>query len=95
MVVVALAAIIGDSAGYEVGKHLGILISELKVMNRRLARFTKAQRIRASEAVRRCSWAGLWHFSAPSCPHWPGPSTGCTLQVVLPLRTPPRAAWRG
>jgi membrane-associated protein len=54
MVVVVLAAIIGDSAGYEVGKHLGPRLLSLKVMNRRLARLEKAQeflRLRGGSAV--------------------------------------------
>jgi membrane protein DedA with SNARE-associated domain len=54
MVVVVLAAIIGDSAGYEVGKHLGPRMLSLKLMNRRLARLEKAQeflRLRGGSAV--------------------------------------------
>jgi membrane-associated protein len=54
MVVVVLAAIIGDSAGYEVGKHLGPKLLSLKVMNRRLARLEKAQeflRLKGGSAV--------------------------------------------
>ncbi|WP_026539343.1 DedA family protein [Arthrobacter sp. 9MFCol3.1] len=54
MVVVVLAAIIGDSAGYEVGRHLGPRLLSLNVMNRRLARLEKAQeflRLRGGSAV--------------------------------------------
>ena len=54
MVVVVLAAIIGDSAGYEVGKHLGPRLLGLKVMNRHLARLETAQdflRLRGGSAV--------------------------------------------
>jgi len=67
MVVVVLAAIIGDSAGYEVGKHLGPRLLGLKVMNRRLARLETAQdflRLRGGSAV----FLGRFvAFSAPSC----------------------------
>ena len=54
MVVVVLAAILGDSVGYEVGKHLGPRLLSLKVMNGRLARLERAQeflRLRGGSAV--------------------------------------------
>lgn len=43
MVLVVLAAIIGDTVGYEVGKHFGPRVLNLKVMNRRRAKLEKAQ----------------------------------------------------
>jgi membrane-associated protein len=43
MVVVVLAAIIGDTVGYEIGKHFGPRVLSLKVMDRRRAKLEKAQ----------------------------------------------------
>lgn len=43
MALVVLAAIIGDSVGYEIGKHFGPRVLNLKVMDRRRAKLEKAQ----------------------------------------------------
>jgi membrane-associated protein len=43
MALVVLAAIIGDTAGYEIGKHFGRRVLNLKVMDRRRAKLEKAQ----------------------------------------------------
>ncbi|HET6270909.1 MAG TPA: DedA family protein [Arthrobacter sp.] len=43
MVLVVFAAVIGDTIGYEVGKHLGPRMLNLKVLNRRRAKLEKAQ----------------------------------------------------
>jgi membrane-associated protein len=54
MVLVVLAAIIGDTVGYEVGKHLGPRMLNMKVLNKRRAKLEKAQeflRSRGGSAV--------------------------------------------
>ncbi len=43
MAVVVLAAIIGDTVGYEVGKHFGSRVLNLKVMDKRRAKLEKAE----------------------------------------------------
>lgn len=43
MVVVVLAAIIGDTVGYEIGKHFGPRVLDLRIMDRRRAKLEKAQ----------------------------------------------------
>lgn len=43
MLLVVLAAIIGDTVGYEIGKHLGPRFLNLKVMDRRRAKLQRAQ----------------------------------------------------
>ena len=43
IVVVVLAAIIGDTVGYEVGKHFGPRMLNLKVLSRRRAKLENAQ----------------------------------------------------
>lgn len=43
MVIVVLAAIIGDSVGYEVGRHLGPRILDMKVLAKRRKRLDDAQ----------------------------------------------------
>ncbi|WP_427019466.1 DedA family protein (plasmid) [Pseudarthrobacter sp. P1] len=43
MALVVLAAIIGDTVGYEIGKHFGPRVLNLKVMDRRRAELEKAQ----------------------------------------------------
>jgi membrane-associated protein len=43
MILVVLAAIIGDTVGYEVGKHLGPRMLNLKVLNKRRAKLERAQ----------------------------------------------------
>ncbi|WP_211881862.1 DedA family protein [Pseudarthrobacter albicanus] len=43
MVLVVLAAIVGDTVGYEIGKHFGPRVLNLKVMNKRRAKLDKAQ----------------------------------------------------
>ncbi|MDI3196279.1 DedA family protein [Pseudarthrobacter sp. AL07] len=43
MAVVVLAAIIGDTVGYEIGKHFGPRVMNLKVMRKRGAKLEKAQ----------------------------------------------------
>ncbi|MCB5291109.1 DedA family protein [Arthrobacter sp. SO3] len=43
VLLVVLAAVTGDTVGYEVGKHLGPRFLNLKVMNRRRAKLQKAQ----------------------------------------------------
>lgn len=43
MILVVLAAIIGDTVGYEIGKHFGPKVLNLKVMNKRRAKLDKAQ----------------------------------------------------
>ncbi|WP_269048202.1 DedA family protein [Paenarthrobacter sp. Z7-10] len=41
--VVVLAAIVGDTVGYEIGKHLGTRVLKSKVMDKRRAKLDKAQ----------------------------------------------------
>jgi membrane protein DedA with SNARE-associated domain len=43
MVLVVLAAIVGDTVGYEVGKHIGPRLLNMKVLERRRGRLDKAQ----------------------------------------------------
>lgn len=43
MVLVVLAAIVGDTVGYEIGKHFGPRVLNLKVMNKRRAKLDEAQ----------------------------------------------------
>lgn len=43
MAVVVLAAIIGDTVGYEIGKHFGPRVLNLKVMDKRRAKLENAQ----------------------------------------------------
>lgn len=43
MVLVVLAAVVGDTVGYEIGKHFGPRVLNLKVMNKRRAKLDKAQ----------------------------------------------------
>jgi membrane protein DedA with SNARE-associated domain len=43
MVLVVLAAIIGDTVGYEVGKHFGSRVLNMKVLDKRRAHLEKAQ----------------------------------------------------
>lgn len=43
IVIVILAAIIGDTVGYEVGKHLGARMLEAKVLQKRRAKLDQAQ----------------------------------------------------
>ncbi|WP_426997763.1 DedA family protein [Pseudarthrobacter sp. N5] len=43
MILVVLAAIVGDTVGYEIGKHFGPRVLNLKVMNKRRAKLDKAQ----------------------------------------------------
>jgi membrane-associated protein len=43
MALVVLAAIIGDTVGYEIGKHFGHRVLNLKILNRRRAKLDKAQ----------------------------------------------------
>jgi membrane-associated protein len=43
MALVVLAAIVGDTIGYEIGKHFGPRVLNLKVMNKRRAKLDKAQ----------------------------------------------------
>ena len=40
---VVLAAIVGDSVGYEVGRHLGTRILDLKILRKRRTRLDSAQ----------------------------------------------------
>lgn len=42
-VVVVLAAVLGDSLGYEIGKHIGPRLLDLKVMAKRRAKLEEAQ----------------------------------------------------
>lgn len=43
IVLVVLAAVIGDTVGYEVGKHLGPRFLDLNVLNKRRAKLQRAQ----------------------------------------------------
>ncbi len=43
MVLVVLAAIVGDTVGYEIGKHFGPRVLNLKVMDKRRAKLEEAQ----------------------------------------------------
>jgi membrane-associated protein len=43
MLVVVVAAIVGDTVGYEIGKHLGPKVLNLRIMKRRMAKLDKAQ----------------------------------------------------
>ncbi|QCB97351.1 DedA family protein [Arthrobacter sp. PAMC25564] len=43
MVLVVVAAIIGDTVGYEVGKHFGARVLNMKVLDKRRAQLEKAQ----------------------------------------------------
>jgi membrane protein DedA with SNARE-associated domain len=43
MALVVLAAVVGDTVGYEIGKHFGSRVLDLKVMNKRRAKLDKAQ----------------------------------------------------
>ena len=43
MVLVILAAVLGDTAGYEVGRHFGPRLLALKILDRHRARLQKAQ----------------------------------------------------
>ncbi|WP_253905232.1 DedA family protein [Arthrobacter sp. H14] len=43
MVLVVLAAIVGDTVGYEIGKHFGSRMLNLKVMDKRRAKLDKTQ----------------------------------------------------
>lgn len=43
MLIVVLAAVIGDSVGYEVGRHVGPRILNMKVLNKRRKRLDDAQ----------------------------------------------------
>jgi membrane-associated protein len=43
MLVVVVAAIVGDTVGYEIGKHLGPKVLNLRIMKKRKAKLDKAQ----------------------------------------------------
>ncbi|MDJ0357422.1 DedA family protein [Paenarthrobacter sp. PH39-S1] len=43
MVLVVVAAVVGDTVGYEIGKHFGPRVLDLKVMNKRRGKLDKAQ----------------------------------------------------
>lgn len=91
MVVVVLAAVVGDTVGYEMGKRFGPRFLESRSLKRR-AKLDKAQdflRRRGGSAV----FLGRFvAFSGPSCRHWPGPHK-CTIRASWPSMPP--GAWSG
>ena len=73
MVSVVAAAIVGDSVGYEVGRHFGPRLVASRMLRSRRERLDRARSSWLAGAVRRCSWAGSWPSSEPSCWPWPEP----------------------
>jgi len=57
-VVVVLAAIVGDSVGYEVGSRYGTRLLGLSVLRHRAARIDAARARLAGRVARPCSVAG-------------------------------------
>ena len=69
-VIVVAAAIIGDTVGYEIGRHLGPRILHLPILDQRRGRLDDAAAARSSSAASSPS-------SAPSCP--PSPAVGIAV----------------
>jgi membrane protein DedA with SNARE-associated domain len=71
--VVIVAAVAGDSVGYQVGKHVGPRILTWQILERHRPCLRDAQEFlarRGGTAVLLGRWVA---FSAPSCPPWPAP----------------------
>ena len=68
LVVVVVAAIVGDSVGYEVGRHLGPRLVELPLLRRRRDRIDTAQRFlarRGGAAVFLGRWTAFFRAVIP------------------------------
>jgi membrane protein DedA with SNARE-associated domain len=68
LVVVVLAAIVGDTVGYEVGRHLGGRVLRFRVFDRRRARLDDAQRFlarRGGSAVFLGRWIAFFRAVMP------------------------------
>jgi len=89
---VVVAAILGDTVGYEVGRHLGPRILALRILDKRRRRLDDAQDFLQRRGGGRCSSAGSWPSSAPSCPPSPAPPA-CPTDDSWPLT--PRVVWSG
>jgi membrane protein DedA with SNARE-associated domain len=68
LVVVVLAAIVGDTLGYEIGRHLGNRVLRLRLFDRRRARVEDAQRFlarRGGSAVFLGRWIAFFRAVMP------------------------------
>jgi membrane-associated protein len=68
LIVVILAAIVGDTVGYEVGRHLGSRVLRLRLFDRRRARVEDAQRFlarRGGSAVFLGRWIAFFRAVMP------------------------------
>jgi membrane protein DedA with SNARE-associated domain len=69
LVVVVLAAVVGDSVGYEIGRHLGSSVLGLAVFDRRRARLDEARAFlsrRGGSAVFLARWVAFFRAVMPA-----------------------------
>ena len=92
LVVVILAAIIGDSVGYEVGRLFGPRVMALKVLERRQERLESAQdflRRRGGSAVFLGRWTAFFRAVMPAL----AGLSGMKYRVFLPWNAVGGIAW--
>ena len=92
IVLVVAAAIIGDTVGYEIGRHLGPRILALRILDNADDASTTPKTSYAAAAGGPCSSAGSSPSSAPSCPPSQAPPA-CPTDVSS--RSTPLAASSG
>lgn len=83
MVPVVLAAVIGDTVGYEIEKHFGPRVLGLKIMDKRRAKLEKHRISCAAVEVLPCSCAASSPSSGRPGPPRPGPQP-CTIPSSWP-----------
>jgi membrane protein DedA with SNARE-associated domain len=69
LVTVAVAAVVGDTVGYEIGRHFGSRVLELKVLDKRRRRLDQAQEMlarRGGPAVFLGRWVAFFRAVMPA-----------------------------
>jgi membrane protein DedA with SNARE-associated domain len=92
LVVVILAAIIGDSVGYEIGRLFGPRVMGLKILERRQAKLDSAQdflRRRGGSAVFLGRWTAFFRAVMPAL----AGLSGMRYRVFLPWNAVGGIAW--
>ncbi len=92
LVVVILAAVIGDSVGYEIGKLFGPKVMAHKIFDRRRARLEKAQEFlqrRGGSAVFLGRWTAFFRAVMPAL----AGLSGMKYRVFLPWNAVGGIAW--
>jgi membrane-associated protein len=92
LVVVMLAAVVGDSVGFEVGRLFGPRVMRLKILERRLERLESAQeflRRRGGSAVFLGRWTAFFRAVMPAL----AGMSGMKYRVFLPWNAIGGIAW--